>query len=521
MRPRLTFWGRMSLRSRLLLIGSGGLAVGFALGGVVLVAVLGYALQRGVDTDALSTARGVAALVDAGALPQPVPVSGGQIVQVVDAQGRVRSASIGADRLIPLLPQAELAEARNGRRTTLDGSRVGVTGPLRVVAERAGPAADPQTVIVARPISTVRESVVVVRTVLLIAYPLLIAVLALLARRVVGVALRPVEQLRAGAAAITAGTLDEAATRRSAAEGWPGSGAEAGAAGNAKEAGPGSGAKEAGPGSGAKEAGPRGARPAPGLAGDRLPVPDSQDEIHRLAVTLNDMLDRLAAARARQRAFVADAAHELRSPLANMRTELEVAQRIGDPPNVDDLLLDLDRLTRLVDDLLLLARSDEGRVPACTELIDVGALLRETAEHFAAARVPVTVVGDAAGWASGDPMALRHVLTNLVDNAVRHASSRVTLIGTPGGFAVVDDGPGIAPTDRERVFERFTRLDDARARDAGGAGLGLAIVRELVRRHGGTVTLADAKPGLRVQVRLLPSPDMSSESSKGGSPVTP
>src|SRR3981189_1540000 len=102
MRPRLTFWGRMSLRSRLLLIGSGGLAVGFALGGVVLVAVLGYALQRGVDTDALSTARGVAALVDAGALPQPVPVSGGQIVQVVDAQGRVRSASIGADRLIPL-----------------------------------------------------------------------------------------------------------------------------------------------------------------------------------------------------------------------------------------------------------------------------------------------------------------------------------------------------------------------------------------------------------------------------------
>jgi signal transduction histidine kinase len=512
MRPRLTFWGRMSLRSRLLLIGSGGLAVGFALGGVVLVAVLGYALQRGVDTDALSTARGVAALVDAGALPQPVPVSGGQIVQVVDAQGRVRSASIGADRLIPLLPPAELAQARNGRRTTLDGSRVGVTGPLRVVAERAGPAADPQTVIVARPISTVRESVVVVRTVLLIAYPLLIAVLALLARRVVGVALRPVEQLRAGAAAITAGTLDEAATRRSAAEGWPGSGAEAGAAGNAKEAGP---------GSGAKEAGPRGARPAPGLAGDRLPVPDSQDEIHRLAVTLNDMLDRLAAARARQRAFVADAAHELRSPLANMRTELEVAQRIGDPPNVDDLLLDLDRLTRLVDDLLLLARSDEGRVPACTELIDVGALLRETAEHFAAARVPVTVVGDAAGWASGDPMALRHVLTNLVDNAVRHASSRVTLIGTPGGFAVVDDGPGIAPTDRERVFERFTRLDDARARDAGGAGLGLAIVRELVRRHGGTVTLADAKPGLRVQVRLLPSPDMSSESSKGGSPVTP
>jgi signal transduction histidine kinase len=463
LRPRLSFWARLSLRSRLLLIGAGGLAAGFALGGAVLVAVLGYALQRGVDSDALSTARGVAALVDVGALPQPVPVSGGQIVQVVDAQHRVRSASIGADRLVPLLRPNELAAARDGqRRYVVDGSRAGVTGPLRVVAVKAGPPSDPQTVIVARPVSTVRESVAVVRTALLITYPLLIIILALLARRVVGAALRPVEELRAGAEAITGGG-----------------------------------------------------------GGDRLPVPASQDEIHRLAVTLNGMLDRLAAARARQRAFVADAAHELRSPLTNMRTELEVAQRLGDPPSADDLLIDVERLTRLVDDLLLLARADDAPGLARTEPVELGQLLRETAERYSAARVPVTVAKGPPQWTAGDPQALRHVVTNLVDNAVRHASSRVTLTSVPGGFTVIDDGPGIAPEDRERVFERFTRLDDARARDAGGSGLGLAIVQELVRRHGGTVTLADAEPGVRAQVRLISLTVMNDETPKGGSPSAP
>jgi signal transduction histidine kinase len=442
-------WSRLSLRSRLLLIGSGGLAAGFAIGGVVLVAALGYALQRGVDSDALSTAGGIAALTDAGSLPQVVPVAGGQFVQVVDGRHRVLSASIGADRLVPMLRPTELAQARKGKRWYVDGARAGVNGPLRVVAVKAGTADDPKTVIVARPVSSVRESVAVVRTALLITYPLLIAVLAVLARRVVGAALRPVEELRAGAETITGGNTGSARS-------------------------------------------------------DRLPVPGTHDEIQRLAVTLNDMLDRLAAARARQRSFVADAAHELRSPLANMRTELEVAQRLGDPPNIDDLLADVERLTRLVDDLLLLVRADDapGQALAVTEPIELGALLTETAERYTGARVPVKVMGGRPQWISGDPQALRHVMTNLVDNAVRHAASRVTLALVPGGFTVIDDGPGIAASDRERVFERFTRLDDARTRDAGGSGLGLAIVRELVRRHGGTVTLADADPGVRAQVQL-------------------
>jgi signal transduction histidine kinase len=451
--------GRLSLRSRLLLIGAGGLAVGFAIGGVVLIAALRYTLERGVDTDALSTATGVASLVNADALPQPVPVAGDQFVQVVDAQRRVRSASIGADRLVPMLLPAELAAARNGRRLSVDGSRAGVPGPLRVVAVRAGPADDPQTVIVARPVSEVGNSVRIVRTALLITYPLIIAVLALFARRVIGAALRPVEQLRAGAEMITGG--------------------------NFGRAGP---------------AGDGGSVASP--VADRLPVPAGQDEIHRLAITLNDMLDRLAAARARQRAFIADAAHELRSPLTNLRTELEVAQRLGEVPSPDGLLIDIERLGRLVDDLLLLARADDAPGLTRTEPVELGELVRDTAAQYGSARVPVSVTGAGPQWTSGDPRALQRILTNLVDNAVRHAASRVTIALVPGGFTVIDDGPGIAAADTDRVFERFTRLDDARARDAGGTGLGLAIVRELVRHHGGTVTLVPANPGVRAQIRL-------------------
>jgi signal transduction histidine kinase len=438
-------WRRLSLRSRLLLLGTGGLVAGFAISGLVLVTALGFALQRNVDADAMSTANGVAALVQVHSLPEPVPVSGEQIVQVVDEENRIVSASINADRLNSLLRPAELASARAGRPRYVNGARTGYDGQLRVVAVPVGK----DTVIVARPVWTVNESIGVVRIALSITYPLLIVALVLVARRVVGAALRPVEALRVGAENITGAGRD-----------------------------------------------------------DRLPVPESQDEIQRLAVTLNGMLDRLATARARQRAFVADAAHELRSPLTNMRTELEVAQRLGDQPDAENLLADVERLSRLVDDLLLLARADDAPGLARTEPVDVASLVRSVAERYDAARVPVVVVDGPDGWTEGDPQALEHVVANLVDNAVRHAASRVTVsVSRAPGHVVVavsDDGPGIAATERERVFERFTRLDDARARDAGGAGLGLAIVRELVRRHGGTATLSDAAPGLRAEV-ILPA----------------
>jgi signal transduction histidine kinase len=440
------WWRRLNLRARLILIGAGGLAVGFALGGAGLVAALGYALQRTVDTEAMSTARDVAALVDAGELPQPVPVAGATLVQVVDTQNRVRSASIGADRLVGLLRPDETAATRGGERLVLPGDRAGVNGPLRVVAVPAGPADDPQTVVVALPFGETLRSVRLLRTTLLVAYPLLVGGVAVVAWRVVGATLRPVEALRAGAETITG----------------------AGGAG-------------------------------------RLPVPDGADEIHRLAVTLNGMLDRLEAARARQRAFVADAAHELRSPLANLRVQLEVAQLLDEPVATEDLLADTGRLIRLVDDLLLLARADDAPPQAARHApVELVGLVRELAQSYAGARVPVEVkILDAPLWLDGDPDALRRALANLIDNAVRHATGHVTVEAAAGPvLAVTDDGSGIPPADRDRVFSRFTRLDEGRARDAGGAGLGLPIARELARQHGGTILLTDANPGLRAEIRF-------------------
>ncbi|MGC5022612.1 sensor histidine kinase [Micromonospora sp. DT47] len=475
-----------------MVIGVAGLSVGLVLGGVVLLVALGWTLQRTVDAEAFRTADAVARLAAEDALPDPLPVAGGQLrVQVVDADGRIRAASIDADRLVPMVGPDQL-DGSGRQRTVVPGQRLGLPGPVRVVAVPAGTAAEPLTVLVGRSTEDVRHAVGAARTVLLIAFPLLVAVLAAVAWRVVGATLRPVESLRSGAAEIT------------------GRGADA-----------------------------------------RLPVPASRDEIHRLAVTLNDMLDRLDAARARQRAFLADAAHELRSPLANMRTELEVAQRLADrtdwPAVATDLLTDTERLGRLVNDLLLLARLDEqpvARAGRAGEPVELGGLLAEVAGWYPSPPVQLTPPPGPV-WTVGDPDELRRVLANLVDNAVRHARSRVVLAvhpddgtpwprpgavdaGTPRAAAgtadrpgdgtatpayhlvtVTDDGPGIPAADRERVFDRFTRLDEGRARDAGGAGLGLAIVRELVRRAGGTVELADAGPGLTVRLRLpaLSDPD--------------
>ncbi|WP_372338882.1 sensor histidine kinase [Actinoplanes sp. RD1] len=445
---------RLSLRARLLLVSVATLVVGLAGGGVVLVVTMHFALLRTATEEALDTADAVAALVNTRSLSDPVPAAPSVRVQVVDAAGRVLSVSAGADRLVPILYPRELTVLTDREGTDIPGSRIGLDGRVRVVAVRAGPSDARVTVLVARPTDDLTQSVHLLRVALLATFPPLIALLALVAWRVSGAALRPVEALRAGAEEITGGT-----------------------------------------------------RPG------RLPEPDSRDEIHRLAVTLNDMLHRLDAARARQRAFVADAAHELRSPLTNMRTELEVAQVLPAaatdwPALAGDLLTDVDRLSRLVDDLLLLARADDagGRpVAPAREEVELGQLLSEVAARYPTVgyerpAVPHRVLGDRD--------ALARVVANLLDNAVRHAASAVRLeVAGEGAYriiAVTDDGPGIPAADRERVFDRFTRLDDARARDAGGSGLGLAIVRELVRRHRGTVTLRGTvpPPGLRAEVRL-------------------
>ena len=458
---------RRGIRTRLTAAATALVAVVLAAAAGAMVLGLGLALRSTLDDSARQRARDVAALVDSGNLPSTVPATGGTVlVQVVDARGRVLASTPGGDALTPVLGKADLDAVRRGATRQVSGARIGLSDPLRIVGAAAGDAtgdtAGPVTVLVAVSSGATNRSLHLLTLVLAVGVPLLVGAFALACWLLVGAALRPVESLRHDVGEIT-----EAAS------------------------------------------------------GARLTVPQTRDEVARLAETLNDMLDRLAAGGVRQRAFVADAAHELRSPLASLQTQLEVARAHPDPADWEEVaegaLVDVARLTRLVDGLLVLARLDDGaartRAPSPVDLHELAAAaVARTAGtvpvHLVGAAQPVTVVGDRD--------ALARVLDNLLSNAVRHAGARIDvetrLLDDLAVLTVTDDGPGIAAADRERAFERFTRLDASRAQSAGGSGLGLAIVRELVRSAGGTVTLEDAtpeqvaaeqgRPGLRAVVRL-------------------
>ncbi|MDQ0763973.1 sensor histidine kinase [Streptomyces canus] len=226
----------------------------------------------------------------------------------------------------------------------------------------------------------------------------------------------------------------------------------------------------------------------------RVPVPDTHDEVARLARTTNETLAALETSVERQRRFVADASHELRSPIASLRTQLEVAAAHPELLDLDGAVEDTVRLQHLAADLLLLARLDAGERGAGAR-VELAALARERA----AGRTGVTVRADAVE-VTGSRGQLERVLDNLLDNAGRHARSAVVVTVRRDGdrnavVEVGDDGDGVPAGDRERIFERFVRLDEARARDDGGAGLGLAIARDVAARHGGTLTVRDAPTG--------------------------
>jgi signal transduction histidine kinase len=448
------WWRRRSLRARLTLATSAGLALALALAAVLLVNALRVSLIRGLDLSARQGAVEVAALIDQNRLPSPVPVAPGTLtIQVLDASGRITNVSPGADRLVPMLPPAQAeAAARSGQARTLSGPPLGMPSLIRVVAVAA---AGQHVVIAAVSYAEVRDSLASLVKVLAIGTPLLFALLALATWLLTGYTLRPIAALRRGAAEVT----------------------------------------------------------ETGVPRD-LPVPPARDEVRSLAVTLNDMLSRLAEAQQRQRDLVSDTAHELRSPIASIRAQLEVA--LDHPDGLDwaetarDVHADTLRLARLAEDLLLLARLDGQHLRR--KPIDLAAVCEWAAARYATARVPVRADAVGACVVAGDQDALARLLVNLLDNAVRHAASQVCVsVREEGGWAVLtvtDDGPGIPPEEAERVFGRFARLDDARARagedSAGeeGAGLGLAIVRSTAEAHGGSVSLGDARPGLRAVVRL-------------------
>jgi signal transduction histidine kinase len=502
---------RLSLRARLTLAATAALAAGLAAGAVLLVFVTHRAALSTVDSAALRAGQEVAGLEDAGQLPVRIPAgSAAAFIQVVDGAGHVLKASANADHLVPILRPGEIAAVRGGTPLDLPGDRVGVIGPVRAVGVPTRGDGDAETVIVAVETSQLADSERVVRRWVAFTAPALLALLAVLTWLLVGWTLRPVEALRRGAADLSGRELDQ-----------------------------------------------------------RLPVAPAGDEINRLAATLNDMLDRIDASRRRQRSFVSDAAHELRSPIAGIRTQVEVAVRTGEwEQTAAGVLADVERLSRLVNDLLLLARLDEARAGPGGPgdgTVDLAALVEDLAGRYGGARVPVRVERPAGPVVvHGDADGLRRLVTNLVDNAVRHAAAAVTVtvLAAPPADAqpplpqapasraqgsraqgsraqgsraqgsraqgsraqgsrarrcvritVRDDGPGIPAADRQRMFDRFARRDDARDRDAGGSGLGLPIARELARAHGGTVSLEDAAPGLRAVVRL---PARAGDLRRGG-----
>lgn len=244
----------------------------------------------------------------------------------------------------------------------------------------------------------------------------------------------------------------------------------------------------------------------------RVPEPQGRDEVGRLAESVNATLDRLEEAVARQRAFVSDVSHELRSPLTALRMELELAMSAPEdtdvPAALRAILVNTERLSAVVDDLLAIARLDADRTSPrervdLTEITDQEVLRRPR-------RAQVTVLAEGPVVVRGGRGDLARLLTNLVDNADRHAEHEVTVIlrTEPPATAVVeviDDGTGVAPEDRERVFDRFARLAEGRHRDAGGTGLGLAISRDIAEAHRGSLILTDRiddVPGARFVLRL-------------------
>jgi signal transduction histidine kinase len=260
--------------------------------------------------------------------------------------------------------------------------------------------------------------------------------------------------------------------------------------------------------------------------GERLPLPDARDEIRRLGETLNEMLDRMEASFERERQFVADASHELRTPVAVMKAELEAAIRSqGDDASMRESLIaaleETDHLAQLAEDLLLIARAGDGLLPVSRAPADIGELLERTRHRFAdrareqGREIRMDVPGDLR--ASLDPVRVRQALGNLVDNALRHGTGSIRLSARQVGEAVEidvgDEGPGFPPELAPRAFERFAR--GAATRTGSGAGLGLAIVRAIAEAHGGTATIVE-----RATVRLhIPLAAESADGRPLSSPI--
>ena len=449
------FAGLASIRARLTAAACLVVAGALLVGAVVILTVLRHSLDENLDDAAVQRARDVAAQVQAGTLDDPLPVHGDEDafvdVRAADGHAVARSSNLKQDTPVAAFrPEDDDPEIRTQKIPVR-----GEEDDFRIVALNAqGPKYGAVTIYVVASLDRVKETATAVRHLLWWGVPLLVALVGAIAWFVVGRALRPVESMRAEVAEITAQDL-----------------------------------------------------------GRRVPVPTARDEIGRLATTMNDMLDRLQHSAERERRFVADASHELQSPLASSLADLEVALAHPESTQWEEtaraVVADNERMTRLVGDLLFLAQTDNnGAAQARRTLVDLDDVVREEVSRL---RPPAGVMVDLSGVSPaevrGDADQLARVVRNLLENASRYARSAIAVTVSTNGaggteLAVADDGPGVPAGQRDRIFERFARLDDSRSRATGGTGLGLAIAREIVESHRGTIDLDQSAPGARFVVHL-------------------
>lgn len=436
--------GRLSLRTRMVLLSSAIVTIVLVAAGLLFGVALRASLVDNVTESAVVRAEEIADLARRGVLPPTFPVADDDeaFVQVVrDGQVVASSVNVGRDAVVSLPPPlpGRVAVYELGDLPLAEDD-----GGFLVAAATTATLAGATTVYAAASLEDVRETVGTAAGITVAGLPLVVAALAAAMWLVVGRTLRPVEQIRAEADAISGQQLHR-----------------------------------------------------------RVPEPGRDDEIGRLARTLNAMLARLEGSVERQRRFVADAAHELRSPIASLRTQLETARESA---HVDwgqrsiALLDDAVRMERLTEQLLLLAHLDADAPALRRRPVDLDDIVMRAAARLRAdATVELDLSGVRPAQVPGDPILLEQLVANLLDNALRHARRRVRVrVEQDGHDAFVqvdDDGPGIPVERRDDVLQRFTRLEDARERTSGGVGLGLAIASDIARAHDGRIEISDGALG--------------------------
>jgi signal transduction histidine kinase len=450
------------IRARVTAVAAIGVAAVLCAVGFGLVVNHRRALTETLDDQLEARADAIEESVTAGEPPELDHLGDEDWVAQVAAPGGSVVASSSAIVGTPALN----APIDSGESVRSIGAVAGGDDPLRLLSRVVDAPNGTVIVNVAAPTDDIDESTRTLVASLLLAVPLATAVLAGLTWLLVGRTLRPVERIRAEVAAIGGAELHR-----------------------------------------------------------RVPVPPADDEIGRLARTMNGMLTRIEDAATRQRRFVADASHELRSPLTRMRTELEVDEThpaTADPAVTRRSVLDeVIGLQRLVDDLLLLARADAPSTVRAADRVDLGAVVRDAVDRSQRREgVAVNVTTDGVVATLGNAAELARAIGNVIDNAVRHARTTVAvaIVGRDGRVvvSVTDDGSGIPADEQERIFERFARVDEARSADAGGAGLGLSIAREIIQRHGGAITVETARSGGARFVIGLPADFASRELADPG-----